>query len=125
MSDQNWLNNAIQFPRLLAEIAATQSLDLQALAESMDVTIEELNDLFDRANNAWEDIKAGRPADLAAALKCGKIGVVPDPMHGWVARSFCDATRFTASTPEAAALACWTAGQPQEANTDESVESPR
>lgn len=114
MSDQHWQNNAIQFPRLLAEIVATQALDMPALAEAMNVDVAEVHELLERAQNEWEEIKTGRPADLAAALKDGKIGVVPDPMDGWVARSFGDATRFTASTPEAAALACWAAGQPQE-----------
>lgn len=54
-----WENNAIQFPRLLAEIMATQDkFDVHALAESMDVTVDEINELFDRANDAWEAAKA-------------------------------------------------------------------
>lgn len=55
-----WHNNAVQYPRLLAEIVATQdSLDLDALAESMDLTREEVAELFDRAQDEWEDIKQG------------------------------------------------------------------
>lgn len=55
-----WKNNAIQFPRLLCEIMATQeNLDMQALAESMDLTVEQVGELFDRANDEWETIKQG------------------------------------------------------------------
>ena len=59
MSNTNWNNNAIQFPRLLTEIAATQDkLNFQTLAESMDLTIAEVGELFDRAQTEWERIKA-------------------------------------------------------------------
>lgn len=54
-----WNNNAVQFPRLLAEIMATQNLDLPALVESMDLTLDEVNELFDRADTVWESAKAG------------------------------------------------------------------
>lgn len=57
----NWENDSIQFARLLAEISATQdSLNMEALADSMDLSIEEVNELFDRADVAWERIKAER-----------------------------------------------------------------
>jgi len=53
-----WENNGIQFPRLLAEIQATQdSLDMEALCESMDLSVEEVESLFERAQQAWERIK--------------------------------------------------------------------
>lgn len=55
---------------------------------------------------------ASLPGGLEAIMKDGKIGVVPDPMDGWVARSFGDATKFTGATPLDAATACWLAGQP-------------
>lgn len=56
-----WEDNAIQFPRLLAEIMATQdNLDADALCEAMDITREELDELFDRAQAAWETIKEKR-----------------------------------------------------------------
>ena len=59
MSDLKWNDNRLQFPRLIAEIAATQdNLDTQALCESMDITESELSELFDRAQVAWERIKA-------------------------------------------------------------------
>lgn len=64
-ADKNaaWNNDAIQFPRLLCEIIATQdNLDIQALAESMDLTVGQVNELFDRANTAWESIKQGNPS---------------------------------------------------------------
>lgn len=61
MSNQKWENNAIQFPRLLAEISATQELDIPALSEAMDLSIDDVNELLDRADRAWEDAKAGDP----------------------------------------------------------------
>lgn len=57
--DERWQRDDIQFPRLLAEISATQDhLDLQSLAESMDLSVDEVNELFDRAGAAWEATKA-------------------------------------------------------------------
>lgn len=55
----NWERDDIQFPRLIAEINATQdSLNLEALAESMDLSLDEVVELFDRADQAWEAAKA-------------------------------------------------------------------
>ena len=57
-----WDDNLFQFPRLLCEINATQELDLPALAESMDLTLPDVIELFDRADDAWELAKqAGFP----------------------------------------------------------------
>ena len=53
-----WLDDSIQFPRLIAEIVATQPLDLDALCESMDLELGDLCELFDRAEEAWTDAKA-------------------------------------------------------------------
>lgn len=55
-----WDDNAIQFPRLLCEIMATQDLNLDVLAESMDLNVADVTDLFDRADDAWERAKANR-----------------------------------------------------------------
>ena len=41
-----WENNAVQFPRLLTEVAL-----------SMDLKPDELHELFDRAIDEWERIK--------------------------------------------------------------------
>jgi hypothetical protein len=59
MSNKNekWLDNSIQFPRLIAEIAATQVIDFAALGESMDLEQIEISELFERASTAWEQIK--------------------------------------------------------------------
>ncbi len=58
-TESEWNKNSVQFPRLLAEINATQeNLDENALADAMDITIAELDELFDRAGIAWERIKA-------------------------------------------------------------------
>lgn len=56
--DDKWADNSIQFPRLLAEIMATQDqLDMLALAQSMDLSVDEVRELFDRAQEKWEQIK--------------------------------------------------------------------
>jgi hypothetical protein len=53
-----WEDNSIQFPRLLCEIIATQeNVDFDALAESMDLTVAEVHELFDRAHEVWESAK--------------------------------------------------------------------
>ena len=45
-----WTLDYVQFPRLLAEIAATQdTIDMVTLCESMDLEECEINELFDRA----------------------------------------------------------------------------
>lgn len=127
MSNPKWQNNGIQFPRLLAEIMATQDgLDMAALAASMDLSVEEVAELFDRAHQAWENIKNGDPVGLEALMMDGKIGVSIDPMQGWVAHSFGDATQYVGETPLAAVTACWLSGQPQtEAPSDEVTNGTR
>jgi hypothetical protein len=62
MSNVNpkWLDNSIQFPRLLAEINANVDMsvgDMVALCESMDLNPLDINELFDRADEEWERIK--------------------------------------------------------------------
>lgn len=57
-----WHDDSIQFPRLLAELSAALSFDddlWNDLTEAMDITDDELNELLDRAQNAWERIKYG------------------------------------------------------------------
>ena len=61
MSNDAWGDNKIQFPRLLAEIVATQDVDVNALAESMDLDTDEVNELIDRALDEWEKIKKELP----------------------------------------------------------------
>lgn len=62
MSNPLWENDIVQFPRLLCEIIATQStFDVGALAASMDLTVEEVNALFERAHTAWERYKVEPP----------------------------------------------------------------
>jgi len=54
-----WKDNSIQYPRLLAEIVATQdNLDLEALATEMSVEVEDVKELFERAQQEWDGIKA-------------------------------------------------------------------
>jgi hypothetical protein len=53
-----WTDNTIQFPRLLAEILATQDLNLATLCDSMDIEQAQLHELFERADQEWERIKS-------------------------------------------------------------------
>jgi len=59
MATKRWQDDSVQFPRLLAEIHASgltrnQYHDLEA---SMDLTSVEIDELLERAENAWETIK--------------------------------------------------------------------
>lgn len=56
-SYSNWGNNNVQFPRLLAEINATQEIDFEALVVSMDLSVHHIKELFERAQTEWEQIK--------------------------------------------------------------------
>lgn len=61
MSNANWQHNAIQFPRLIAELEAQGAFTQEAmefLAESMDLTYEEIFELIDRACAEWDRAKA-------------------------------------------------------------------
>lgn len=60
MSNKNWKNNKIQFPRLIAELEAIGAFNeetLHNLADSMDLTPDEVCELIDRAQNEWDKIK--------------------------------------------------------------------
>jgi len=54
-----WMNNRIQFARLLCELVATQDkLNLHEVAISMDLGLSDVKALLDRANDDWEASKA-------------------------------------------------------------------
>jgi hypothetical protein len=60
-NDEVWADNNIQFPRLLAEINANVTIEAEEwedLKTSMDLSQEEITELFDRAEAEWETIKA-------------------------------------------------------------------
>ena len=57
---KTWENNTIQFARLLAEIASTVEFtesDMAELCFNMDLEPADIDELFDRAQERWEDIK--------------------------------------------------------------------
>jgi hypothetical protein len=58
--DERWKSNDIQFPRLLSEIRALglQEGHWDSLCMEMDITSDQLEELFTRADHAWEAIKA-------------------------------------------------------------------
>lgn len=67
MSNPNWENNAIQFPRFIAELEATGALDfvmhdcrrvVDVMAESMDLDPSEVYELVERASVEWDQVKA-------------------------------------------------------------------
>jgi|OpeIllAssembly_1097287.scaffolds.fasta_scaffold159531_2 hypothetical protein len=59
--DVNWRNNDIQFPRLIAEMEAAgifaQPGVLVNLAKEMDLTVDDICFLIDRAQQTWDSIK--------------------------------------------------------------------
>lgn len=58
MSDARWCDDKIQFARLICEIVSqVDDLDtyFAGLCASMDLSLEDLQDLFERANRVWED----------------------------------------------------------------------
>jgi hypothetical protein len=64
MTADKWEDDSIQFPRLIAEIqscVAINDADWETMLESMDLTNDQLVELFDRADAAWERIKADLP----------------------------------------------------------------
>ncbi len=79
--DDNWNNNAIQYPRLLAEISATQdSFDHASLCESMDLTKAEVNELFERAEVDWQYIKETRTAPAPTVVLHIEGGVIHEEL---------------------------------------------
>ena len=57
---EKWEDNNIQYPRFLAEIRAIgltpgQYIDLQ---EATDLTVEEIDEIFERAEDDWQEIKS-------------------------------------------------------------------
>lgn len=56
----NWQNNAVQFPRLIAEanaMGAFSSHRVKEMAESMNIETDDVLELVDRAEAEWEKIK--------------------------------------------------------------------
>jgi hypothetical protein len=59
-SNKNFQNNAIQFPRLIAELEANGIFTkrvLRSLREQTDLSFAELYSVIDRACNVWDEIK--------------------------------------------------------------------
>lgn len=59
--NENWANDAIQCARLLAEVGMTCGLlpwQREAVCRSMDLTEDQLYELFARADAVWDDVKS-------------------------------------------------------------------
>jgi len=55
-----WEDDTVQFARLLCELVANvEDLKLEEVAKSMDLSLDEAKELFDRAHTAWEKAKEG------------------------------------------------------------------
>jgi len=58
--NKQWKDNSIQFPRLIAELEAAGAFTnqvTQELCENMDLTVDEISEIVDRAQDEWEAIK--------------------------------------------------------------------
>lgn len=59
-----WKNDKVQFARLLCELVANWHDDkeskttIRAVADAMDLSVDDINELFDRADAVWEKAKA-------------------------------------------------------------------
>jgi hypothetical protein len=55
----NWANDRIQYPRLLAELYAMSGIDvlIRQVCTSMDLTPAQVEELFERAQRQWDQIK--------------------------------------------------------------------
>jgi hypothetical protein len=59
-ADKNWLNNHIQFPRLISELDGAGVLTKEVLTSvglEMDLTLEDVDELVVRASDVYEAIK--------------------------------------------------------------------
>ena len=76
-----WNNSGIQFPRLLAEILAVglTPKQYQDLGRSMDLDIDDIDELFERADRLFAIEKALTLDSGCAAVQCPAIGC--DTMH--------------------------------------------
>jgi hypothetical protein len=86
MSDTSiWENTQIQAVRLVSEIMATQdNLDMDALSESMDLDIEDLQELMDRIHESWEKVKwIVCPVTHYYVVQDKKGGKYADGYYGW------------------------------------------
>lgn len=64
IQNPKWLDNSIQFPRLLAEIAAVVGFtdeQKDELCTSMDLNWSEIDELLERAVVEFDEIKAELP----------------------------------------------------------------
>lgn len=58
--DENWRNNEIQFPRLIAELEASGAFTKRVLTElrnNTDLQQDQLDEIIERAVNVWDNIK--------------------------------------------------------------------
>lgn len=57
--DTNWKNDYLQFARLLAEIQSNVDFKItDELKEAMDLNEDEIAEVFDRADVAWQEVKS-------------------------------------------------------------------
>lgn len=54
-----WNDNHVQFARLICEVFSNSQIDMEAVAESMDINIADIRNLVDRAEVEWTRAKQG------------------------------------------------------------------
>jgi hypothetical protein len=74
-----WKDSSVQFPRLIAEINALglTTSQLEDLAGSMDLEIDDVGELFERANVLWEIQKAKVSGSNIVYIPCPYCGYHP------------------------------------------------
>lgn len=77
MSESKWENNSIQFPRMLAELRAVGPTEEQYLhlQDSMDLERGNIDEIFERAEVIWNELKS--PDNLPSS------DFVKEWMNGW------------------------------------------
>ena len=86
MSKAIWMDNSVQFPRLIAELEACGTFTpevLRALSERMELSPPEVRDLIGRAQGQWESIKRMHCPPSQAIVRCTGCGneIEPDVCH--------------------------------------------
>ena len=84
MNKELWRDSSIQFPRLIAELnaIALTSEQIKEICDSMDISSDELCEIFERANTLWEVAKARSLNDEAVYVNCPSCQHVPLPIEG-------------------------------------------
>ncbi len=96
----SWQNDRVQFARLLTELVANE-YDIDAAADSMEISSEELDELFERAHKAWEAAKRN-------VQDVHDLGELPPGGSGWLTVN--NVSVLVARHDEGVAISCYKLG---------------